>query len=187
VDHPGSVQTILFDGGEPVLIGPLDAHHVDDLWMMFTDAVARGEGYPQTPPLTRDVFEQVWIRPVTVTVGAVRSGRLVGAYYLKPNQPGLGAHIANAGYLVDRPARGGGIGRLLVADSIQRAPVAGFDAVQFNFVFEHNPARAMYEELGWREIGRVPDAVPDPRRRGRQDAIIYWRAVGPPADASPPD
>lgn len=182
VDHPGSVQTIPLPNGGHVEIGPIRAQHADALWIMFVDAVARGDGYPQTPPLTRDVFEQTWIRPVTVTIGAVIAGRLVGAYYLKPNQPGLGAHIANAGYLVDRATRGGGIGRLLVADSVERAPAAGFDAVQFNFVFESNPARAMYEQLGWREIGRVPDAVPGPGG-GRQAAIIYWRAVG---TAAPP-
>jgi GNAT superfamily N-acetyltransferase len=194
VDHPGSVQTIPIAGGADLAIGPIQAEHVEDLHLMFVDVVARGDGYPHTPPLTRDAFEQTWIRPVTVTIGAVRAGRLVGAYYLKPNQPGLGAHIANAGYLVDRRARGAGIGRHLVVDSIERAPLAGFDAVQFNFVFESNPARAMYEQLGWREIGRVPDAVPDPRRNegvggsggvggGRQDAVIYWRAVGAPNPA----
>jgi ribosomal protein S18 acetylase RimI-like enzyme len=178
VDQPSSVETLELSDGSAVQVGPIRAEHLDDLRMMFVDAVARGDGYPQTPPLTRDGFEEVWIRPVTITVGAVASGHLVGAYYLKPNQPGLGAHIANAGYLVDRAARGRGVGRVLVADSIQRAAKAGFDAVQFNFVFESNPARAMYEELGWREIGRVPDAVPGPGGTGRQDAIIYWRAVG---------
>jgi len=177
MDAPGSVQTLPLAGGGTVEIGPLRADHVEALFVMFVDAVARGDGYPQTPPLTREVFEQTWIRPVTVTVGAVVADRLVGAYYLKPNQPGLGAHIANAGYLVERSSRGGGIGRMLVADSVGRAPVAGFDAVQFNFVFESNPARPMYAELGFREIGRVPAAIPDPRG-GRQDAVIYWRAVG---------
>jgi ribosomal protein S18 acetylase RimI-like enzyme len=178
VDHPGSVQTTPLPDGRALSVGPLRAEDVEQLWIMFVDAVARGDGYPHTPPLTREAFEQVWIRPVTLTVGALVEGRLVGAYYLKPNQPGLGAHIANAGYLVDRTLRGTGIGRLLVADSIERAPLAGFDAVQFNFVFESNPARAMYEELGWRQIGRVPNAVPHPGG-GRQDAVIYWRAVGP--------
>jgi ribosomal protein S18 acetylase RimI-like enzyme len=177
VDHPGGVTTISLPDGTTVQLGPLRADHVEDLWIIFVDAVARGDGYPQTPPLTRQVFEDTWIRPVTMTVGAVIDDRLAGAYYLKPNQPGLGAHIANAGYIVDRTIRRGGIGRLLVADSVERAPLAGFDAVQFNFVFESNPARRMYERLGWREIGRVPDAVPDPRG-GRQAAIIYWRAVG---------
>lgn len=172
------MQTIPLADGGSVSIGPIRATHVDALWVMFVDTVARGDGYPHAAPLTRDVFEQTWVRSVTMTIGAVIDDRLVGAYYLKPNQPGLGAHIANAGYLVDRSARGGGIGRLLVADSVDRAPLAGFDAVQFNFVFESNPARSMYEQLGWREIGRVPDAVPGPGPAGRQDAIIYWRAVG---------
>jgi hypothetical protein len=55
----------------------------------------------------------------------------------------------------------------------------GFDAIQFNFVFESNRARSMYEDLGWREVGRIPDAVPAGEGSGRQAALIYWRAVGP--------
>lgn len=68
------------------------------------------------------------------------------------------------------------IGRLLGADSAERDPLAGFDAVQFNFVFASNPARPLYEKLGWREVGRIPDAVV---RAGRKpgDALIYWRRV----------
>ncbi len=112
-----------------------------------------------------------------MAVAASVEGRLAGAYYLKSNGPGLAAHIANAGYVVDRHRRGGGIGRLLVVDSVRRAPLAGFDAVQFNFVFASNPARAMYEELGWQEVGRIPDAVARPGRPV-EDAIIYWRHVG---------
>ena len=73
--------------------------------------------------------------------------------------------------MVDRPFRGRGIGRLLVEDSIARAPAVGFDAIQFNLVFESNPARQLYEELGWQQMGRVPNAVDG------EPAIIYWRAV----------
>jgi hypothetical protein len=58
-----------------------------------------------------------------------------------------------------------------VEDSIERAPTVGFDAIQFNLVFESNPARTLYEELGWEQIGRVPDAVEG------EAAIIYWRRV----------
>jgi GNAT superfamily N-acetyltransferase len=162
--------------GAEVVLAPMDAAHLDHLWALFADVVARGDGFPQVPPLTRAGFEEVWVGPVTVVVGATVDGRLAGAYYLKPNGPGLGAHIANAGYVVDRRRRGAGIGRLLVADSVARAPLAGFNAIQFNFVFASNPARPLYEELGWREIGRLPDAV---ARSGRpvEDAIIYWRRV----------
>jgi GNAT superfamily N-acetyltransferase len=160
--------------GVEVHVAPLRAGQASELQWLFTDAVARGEGYPQTPPLTRGAFEEVWIRPVTLVVAATLApGQLVGAYYLKPNQPGIGAHVANAGYLVGRDQRGGGIGTVLVEDSIVRAPLAGFDAIQFNFVFADNPARSLYERQGWRVIGRVPGGAGPGR-----DALIYWRAVG---------
>jgi GNAT superfamily N-acetyltransferase len=146
--------------------------HTEALFCLFGDIVARGEGFPQLPPLTRSVFEDTWVRPVTIVVEAVIDGVLAGAYYLKPNMPGLGSHIANAGYVVSLPYRRLGVGRLLVEDSIVRAELAGFDAVQFNFVFADNPARALYEELGWQVIGKVPGGGGPGR-----DALIYWRAV----------
>lgn len=158
--------------GSQLEVGPLLPARLEELFWLFTDIVARYEGFPQLPPLTRAVFEETWVRPVTVVVGALREGQLAGAYYLKPNQPGLGAHIANAGYVVARGLRGLGIGRALVEDSVPRASVAGYDALQFNFVFADNPARSLYEELGWREIGRVPQGAGPGR-----DALIYWRSL----------
>jgi GNAT superfamily N-acetyltransferase len=155
-----------------VEIGLIGAPQMGQLFSIFADIVARGEGFPQQPPLTRAVFDDVWVRPVTLVAGAIREGTLIGAYYLKPNLPGMGSHIANAGYVVDRRYRGLGLGRLLVEDSITRAPLAGFDAIQFNFVFADNPARALYEDLGWQVVGKVPDGIAPGR-----DAIIYWRAV----------
>jgi hypothetical protein len=41
----------------------------------------------------------------------------------------------------------------------------------FNLVFESNPARALYEQLGWVAIGRIPRGVND------EPAVIYWRDV----------
>jgi ribosomal protein S18 acetylase RimI-like enzyme len=179
VEHADDEVAHLLADGRSVKIGPVAPSQIDELFDLFEDVVARGDGYPHLPPLTREVFEGTWVRPVSLVVGAVVPPSLVGAYYLKPNQPGLGAHIANAGYVVARAGRGSGIGRLLVSDSIVRAPMLGFDAIQFNFVFESNRARSMYEDLGWREVGRIPDAVPAGEGSGRQAALIYWRAVGP--------
>jgi GNAT superfamily N-acetyltransferase len=140
------------------------------LFEIFADVVERGDGYPESPPLQYDRFAASWVDPPVVVVARL-GGEVVGAYYLKPNFPGRGAHIANAGYVVARDHRGAGIGQRLVEDSILRAPAAGFDAIMFNLVFESNPARSLYERLGWREIGRVPRAVDD------EPAIIYWRDV----------
>lgn len=152
-------------------LGLLRADEHEALFALFERIVADGEGFPQAPPLTWSVFEATWIATTSAVVVARIAGRLAGAYYLKPNQPGRAAHIANAGYIVESEERGSGVGRALVRDSITRAPTLGFDAIQFNLVFESNPARRLYEKLGWTEIGRVPRAVEG------EDALIYWRAV----------
>ncbi len=161
--------------GDEVVIGPLHQSEYPALYRMFESIVAALEGYPHAPPLDEPAFDATW-KAVTVTVGArLQTGGgpvLAGAYYLKPNFVGRAAHIANAGYAVDSAVRGRGIGRLLLEDSIWRAPRLGFDAIQFNLVFESNTARRLYEELGWRQVGRVPDAVDG------EDALVYWRRVG---------
>ena len=154
-----------------MVIGPLGAHHHDSLFALFAEIVASGAGYPHAPPLTRRMFDTTWLTSVSLSRVAVLDDEVVGAYYLKPNFPGRAAHIANAGYAVAVAQRRRGIGRLLVEDSLWRAPLLGFDAIQFNLVFAGNPARSLYEELGWREIGRLPDAVDG------EEAIIYWRRL----------
>jgi GNAT superfamily N-acetyltransferase len=158
--------------GEAVVIGPLAVDQHDSLFGLFAEIVASGAGYPHAPPLTRGMFEATWVTSVTLALTAVLDDEVVGAYYLKPNFPGRAAHIANAGYVVSAAQRRRGIGRLLIEDSLARAPRLGFDAIQFNLVFAGNPARSLYEELGWQAIGRLPDAVDG------EDAIIYWRRVG---------
>ena len=167
----GEQETRTARNGAPVVLGPVRDSELTELFVLFAEVVATGQGYPHQPPLSRAVFDETWVHPVTAVVVARVEGALAGAYYLKPNSPGRGAHIANAGYVVDSHHRRLGIGRLLCEDSIVRAPLFGFDAIQFNLVFAENPARALYEELGWMEIGRVPKAIEN------KDAIIYWRAV----------
>jgi GNAT superfamily N-acetyltransferase len=158
--------------GSAVELGPIAAHEHEQLFPIFAGVVAAHEGYPHAPPLTRQSYDLTFVEPVTIVVAARVEGAVAGAYYLKPNFLGRAAHIANAGYVVAAGFRSKGIGRLLVADSISRAPFVGFDAIQFNLVFASNPARAMYQELGFQEVGVVPAAVDG------EDAIIYHRFVG---------
>jgi GNAT superfamily N-acetyltransferase len=174
VAAPGDRVIVTARGGENLALGPITSDETEQLFVLFADVVAKGDGFPQAAPLTRDVFDATWVRPVSIVVGARPSdgGDLLGAYYLKPNFAARAAHIANAGYVVAEVARGRGVGRALVEDSVWRAPLMGFDAVQFNLVFASNPARSLYTELGWKEIGRIPEAVDG------EDAIIYWRRVG---------
>ena len=141
------------------------------LFSLFAVVVEANEGFPEAAPLTDAAFEAAWGAHLTAVVAARVEGVLVGAYSLKPNFLGRAAHIANAGYVVEAAWRRRGIGRALVEDSMEQARRLGFDALQFNLVFESNPARRLYEALGFVEIGRVPAAVDG------EDAVVYWRAL----------
>lgn len=155
---------------EPVLSLAGESDY-DDLFAAYAKIVADLEGFPHAPPLSRRDFQDYWIEHTDVVVTARSGGELAGAYYLRPNFVGRAAHIANAGYFVVRHRRGAGLGRRLVLDSFSRARALGFDALQFNLVFESNPARVLYEELGFSVIGRIPRAV------AGEDALIYWRSL----------
>jgi GNAT superfamily N-acetyltransferase len=169
---PARNPSVTSSHGTEIDLGPLRPEEHDLLFGLFGTIVERGDGFPHAAPLSREIFNDLWAGPAVAVVAARVEGELAGAYYLKPNFPGRAAHIANAGYVVSETYRGRGVGRAMVEDSITRAPLLGYDAIQFNLVFASNPARALYEELGWREIGRVPRAV------GGDDGVIYWRRVG---------
>jgi len=166
-----AARAVELPDGTKVAVRPLTPADHDALFALFARIVGDKEGWPQAPPLDRDEFVHVWLDAPTVVIVATLGDELAGAYLLKPNHPGRAAHIANCGYISARAWRGRGVGRALVEDSIERARAAGFDAIQFNLVFESNPARRLYEDLGWQPIGRLPDAVDG------EAAIIYWRPL----------
>jgi GNAT superfamily N-acetyltransferase len=155
----------------PVEIVAATAVDHDELFDAFSRIVSAGEGFPQAPPLTRADFDDYWIAHSSAVRVARFGGYLVGAYYIKPNFVGRAAHIANAGYFVLAPYRGTGVGRAMVEHSLGEARRLGFDAMQFNLVFESNLARSLYDRLGFKEVGRIPDAVDG------EDALIYWRSL----------
>jgi len=142
-----------------------------ELFALFARVVEDGGAFPVAAPAREEDFDRAWMRGKTVVLVARSGGRLAGSYYLTPNYPGRAAHIANAGYMVQPDLRGRGIGRALVEHSTAEASRHGFDALMFNLVFESNPARRLYERLGFEAVGRVPDAV------GGEDAIVYWRKL----------
>jgi L-amino acid N-acyltransferase YncA len=106
---------------------------------------------------------------------AVERQVVLGASYLRANQAGGGAHVANAGYITAPAARGRGVARQLCAHSLQQAKTIGFKAVQFNFVVSSNaPAVHLWEAHGFRVLTRLPGAFLHPRL-GFVDALVMWR------------
>lgn len=129
------------------------------------------------------VFEEVldvleyWYQPGGHIFVAERGDKTIGTYVVKPNQMGRGAHIANAGYMVRRSARGLGVGTAMGEHSLQLARHLGFEAMQFNMVVATNTgAIHVWKKLGFEIVGRLPGVFRHPER-GFVDALIMFRPL----------
>ncbi len=100
---------------------------------------------------------------------------VVGTYILKPNQPGLGSHVANAGYMVKPGVHGQGVGRAMCEHSLAEAREAGFRAMQFNMVVSTNEAAlALWKKLGFTIVGTLPKVFRH-KKLGLVDAYVMHR------------
>jgi L-amino acid N-acyltransferase YncA len=154
-----------------ISIRPAQAADHDALFEIYAAVVEEGGAFPRDPPADQDMFREGWLDGMTGVYVAELDGTLAGSYHLHPNFDGNASHIANAGYMVAPECRRRGVGRALVEHSLAEARGHGFDAMMFNLVVESNPSRALYEQLGFEAVGRVPEAI-----RG-EDAIVYWRRL----------
>jgi L-amino acid N-acyltransferase YncA len=147
------------------------------IWAIFRTVVATGDTYTYAPDMPEADARRIWMGPEFATYVAERAGAVVGTYVLKPNQPALGAHVANAGYMVRPGAFGGGIGTAMAEHSLTEARAAGYRAMQFNAVVRTNArAVALWQRLGFRVIGTVPEGFRH-RELGYVDLLIMYRSL----------
>ena len=82
-----------------------------DVWPIIENVFRKGETYPHQMETTEEEAHHAWIYiPTTTYVALSDKMEVVGTYYVKPNQPGLGAHVCNCGYMVAENTYGKGIG-----------------------------------------------------------------------------
>ena len=131
----------------------------DDLAGMaeaWNEVVEAGNAFPQIETLSVEEA-RAFFAAQTLTTVADLDGRIMGLYILHPNNVGRCAHVANASYAVVSSARGMGLGRALVEDSLLQAARTGFRGLQFNAVVASNAgAIGLYEKLGFTRVGTVP-------------------------------
>lgn len=148
------------------------------VWAIMEPVIRAGDTYPYATDMTIAGARQMWIDiPEATYVAADENGDIVGTYYLKPNQPTLGAHVANAGYMVAEHARGAGIGAQLCKHSQEEALRLGYRAMQFNLVVKTNEASVhLWKKMGFQNVGVLPGAFRH-AEYGYVDAYIMYKEL----------
>ncbi len=147
------------------------------VWAILAPVIRAGETYA----LPRDMAEvpalAYWLAAEKQTFIAERAGVAMGTYYIRTNQAGGGAPVANAGFMTAPVARGQGVARAMAQDALARAQAAGYRAMQFNFVVATNTgAIGLWESLGFRTLCRLPLAFDHPQE-GAVDALTMFREL----------
>jgi ribosomal protein S18 acetylase RimI-like enzyme len=144
------------------------------IWGIMEPVIAQGDSYAWEY-VTAEEARAVWLDADADVFVTDDGGAVVGTYLLKPNQPGRGSHVCNAAFMVAPAAQGRGVGRAMAEDALVRARAAGYSAMQFNLVVATNePAVALWRQLGFGVVGRIPRGFRH-SEHGLVDALIMYR------------
>lgn len=151
----------------PLSVRPIGEGDREEVLSIARELVRTGESYAFDPAIGDDALWGYW-SPAAPQRGyvAVSGGEVVGAFVIRPNHPGPGAHVANASYAVRADRRGLGVGLRMGRRSLELARSQGYLAMQFNLVVDTNRAAlALWKQLGFRVRGTIPDGfrLPDGR------------------------
>ena len=147
------------------------------MWAILEPMIRAGETYPLPRDLRREDALGFWLAAGHEVFIAQDDDGAAGTYWLRANQQGGGAHVANCGYVVAPWASGRGVGRAMCEHSLERARARGFRAMQFNFVVSSNePACHLWQSCGFAVVGRLPLAFKHPVH-GYVDALVMHRSL----------
>lgn len=149
----------------------------DAIWAILEPMIRSGETYTLPRDMSKQQALEYWFAAGKETFAWEENGAVLGTYFLKANQQGGGAHVANCGYVTALAAQGRGIARQMCLHSLKRARERGFRAMQFNFVVSTNEsAIKLWTSLDFKIVGRLPLAFEHPTQ-GFVDALIMYRPL----------
>jgi GNAT superfamily N-acetyltransferase len=149
----------------------------NEIWEILRTIILEGDSFVYSPQSTKTEMLEYWFSSNKYTYTAVLDGKIVGTFFIQDNQPGLGSHIANAGYATSPKAYGQGIGKQMGIFSLSEARRLGYKAMQFNIVVKTNErAVKLWKDLGFKVIGEIPDAFQH-RSLGLVSAYIMYQKL----------
>lgn len=151
------------------------AEDQDAVWAIIEPVIQAGDTYMYAPDSSKEKIMSIWFDSEKHTYVAEKEEQIVGTFFLKANQPDLGAHVVNAGYMVHPECRGQGIAEKLCRFSLEEARRLGFKAMQFNCVISTNTvAVRLWQKCGFEIIGTVPKAFQH-KTLGLTDAHVMYQ------------
>ena len=171
------------------MIRPATPDDADAIWDIFQRVIAGRDTYTFPPDTPREEAVGYWLGDGAIARVAEIDGRVVGMYKLIDNRAGLGAHVANASFMVHPSAAGRGVGYEMGAHCLREARCQGYEAMQFNFVVSTNTrAVTLWQRLGFRIVGTLPRAFRH-GTLGLVDALVMYRELDDivPTFGTPPE
>lgn len=161
-----------------IKIQPFEKRDWAATWQIIERVFRAGETYAFSPDIAEEEAYKVWVETPSATFVAVDENKAVlGTYYIKPNQPALGAHVCNCGYIVTEKARDQGIASEMCRHSQREAISRGFRAMQYNLVVSTNQgAVRLWKRHGFEIIGTLPKAFRHPWL-GFVDAFVMYKQL----------
>jgi ribosomal protein S18 acetylase RimI-like enzyme len=147
--------------------GPADVEHIR--WALYTALAWDPERRLPPPEATLEHpeaarYHRDWGRRGDLGVVAERDGHVVGVAYCRLFTDADHGHgyideaIPEVAVAVREGSRGGGLGARLLTALAEAADAAGFERLSLSVAAE-NPARRLYERLGYREVSSDGDGV----------------------------
>jgi RimJ/RimL family protein N-acetyltransferase len=162
----------------PPLIRPFEEQDWPAVWQILHKTCLTGDTFVFESDVTEGQMRCIWVWPAVETFVACQpDGKIIGTYFIKANQPGLGSHFANCGYAVDKQAQGQGVAAAMCEHSQQRALALGFRSMQFNLVVSTNTrAVRLWQRLGFVIVGTLPRAFRH-QQLGYVDAHVMYKQL----------
>lgn len=148
------------------------------IWRIIQPVFSAGESYAYSPDISEQSARHIWLEvPMETYVAVNEANVILGTYYIKPNQPCLGSHVCNCGYIVADAAKGKGLASQMCIHSQQAAIKQGFCAMQYNLVATTNEgAIHVWKKHGFEIVGILPIAF-NHKRLGLVDALVMYKLL----------
>jgi L-amino acid N-acyltransferase YncA len=161
-----------------MLIRPATDADWNAIWAIMEPIIRAGETYPLPREMDKASALAYWVSVGHEVFVAEENGKIVGTYFLQPNQQGGGGHVANCGYMTAVTATGHGVARAMCEHSLGRARGRRFRAMQFNFVISTNTrAVKLWQSFEFAIVGTLPKAFLHPTL-GYVDVFVMYFDLG---------